>query len=143
MLNTEDILTNLIHQNMTEIPTILNTKTSKNNVKYGYRDEYHKIKQIIDNYIDKNEKHKRFLVLPGIRGVGKTTMLYQIYEYLFKQKNIPLNQILYLSCDDVNSIVECNLREIIDIYLKNFHNTTQCCQLNLGYDKVGMFYIFF
>lgn len=124
MIEKEDILSNLIKENLSEIPSTINKKTSKNNVKFEYREEYYQIKQIIDNYIDKEETHKRFLVLPGIRGVGKTTLLYQIYEYLFKEKNIPINQILYLTCDDIDDITECNLREIIELYLKNHHQIT-------------------
>ena len=86
MIEKEDILSNIINNNLTEIPATINIKTSKKNIKFEYRDEYYQIKQIIDNYIDEDESHKRFLVLPGIRGVGKSTLLYQIHEYLFKEK---------------------------------------------------------
>ena len=124
MIEKEDILSNIINNNLTEIPATINNKTSKKNIKFEYRDEYYQIKQIIDNYIDEDETHKRFLVLPGIRGVGKTTLLYQIHEYLFKQKNVPINQILYLTCDEIDEITECNIRQIIDLYLKNHHHVT-------------------
>ena len=62
-------------------------------------------------------------MLPGIRGVGKTTLLYQAYYYLLNEKHILPNQIIYLSCDDLNNIVDCNIREIVDIYLNNQFNT--------------------
>lgn len=124
MLNQEEIMSNIVTEYITEIPTIIHKKIYKNNIKYEHRNEYYEIREKIDKFIDKEETHKRFLVLPGIRGVGKTTILYQIYEYLFKEKNIPLNQILYLSCDDINNAVECNLRKLIELYLDNYHNTT-------------------
>ena len=54
-------------------------------------------------------------MLPGIRGVGKTTLLYQAYYYLLNEKHILPDQIIYLSCDDLNNIV--------DIYLNNQFNT--------------------
>lgn len=62
-------------------------------------------------------------MLPGIRGVGKTTLLYQAYYYLLNEKHILPDQIIYLSCDDLNNIVDCNIREIVDIYLNNQFNT--------------------
>ncbi|WP_400253977.1 AAA family ATPase [Methanobrevibacter smithii] len=46
----------------------------------------------------------------GIRGVGKTTLIYQAYYYLLNEKHILPDQIIYLSCDDLNNIVDCNIR---------------------------------
>ena len=70
-----------------------------------------------------NETINRYIVLPGLRCVGKTTILYQIYEYLEKTKNISPDRILYLSCEDLNWIVECNILETIEYYIKEFHNS--------------------
>lgn len=56
-------------------------------------------------------------------GVGKTTLLYQAYYYLLNEKHILPDQIIYLLCDDLNNIVDCNIREIVDIYLNNQFNT--------------------
>ena len=71
-----------------------------------------------------NETKNRYIVLPGLRCVGKTTILYQIYEYLEKTKNISPDRILYLSCEDLNRIVECNILETIEYYIKEFHNSS-------------------
>ncbi|KZX12294.1 AAA family ATPase [Methanobrevibacter oralis] len=69
-------------------------------------------------------KINRFIVLPGLRGVGKTTILYQLYDYLIKEHNILPNQILYLSCEDLNSLTDCNILQTINIYLKDHHDAT-------------------
>lgn len=63
------------------------------------------------------------MVLPGLRGIGKTTLILQVYEYLLKEKNILPNNILYISFDDLNSLAECNIRKMVEIYLKNVFNT--------------------
>jgi len=76
MLNKKELISKLITEYITEIPMIINKKTSKKDIKYEHRNEYDVIKRKIDNYIDKNEVHKRFIVLPGIRQVRKTTILY-------------------------------------------------------------------
>ena len=38
------------------------------------------------------------------------------------KKNIPLNNILYISCDELNNITQCSIRELVEIYLKNKFN---------------------
>lgn len=116
------ILSNYINENIYEIPTILNEKISQDNKKYQYRKEFHYLKVHINNFLN-NVEDERFLVLPGIRGVGKTTLLFQVYEYILKEKAIPFNQVLYVSCDDLNDLTECSIRELTEIYLKNYHNT--------------------
>lgn len=39
--------------------------------------------------------------MPGLRRVGKSTLLLQCYEYLLKQRDISPTDILYVSCDDI------------------------------------------
>jgi hypothetical protein len=43
----------------------------------------------------------RFLVMPGLRGVGKTTIMLQIYDYLLNGKGIENDRILYLNADEL------------------------------------------
>ena len=60
--------------------------TSKNN-KFNKRSDYDNIVSYVDNFLN-GENLNRFLVLPGLRDVGKTTILFQVYEYLLKNNNI-------------------------------------------------------
>ena len=59
------------------------------NLMYRYilnkRSDYDNVIIYIDNFL-KGENINRFLVLPGLRDVGKTTILFQVYEYLQKKK---------------------------------------------------------
>jgi len=116
------LILNFINENSSNMPRTLNDKLTKNDKKLNYRFEFDEIRECIDDFISGNELN-RFIVLPGIRGVGKTTLLYQTYYYLLNDKKILPEQIIYLSCDDLNNLVECNIREIIDIYLNNQFNT--------------------
>jgi predicted AAA+ superfamily ATPase len=116
------ILSNYLNENLREIPTTLTEMTSHNNIKYQYRIEFEYLKKNIDNFLDDIDD-ERFLVLPGIRGVGKTTLLYQVYDYLLNKRKVPYDQILYVSCDDLNDIAKCSIRELTEIYLKNLHDT--------------------
>ena len=62
--------------------------------------------------------------MPGLRGVGKTTILFQVYDYLINQKNINPEQILYFSCEELNKIDDCDIFETIKYYLNKFHNAS-------------------
>ena len=119
-----EISTNYINQQLTEVPlTLTRNLSSIKGIPFKKRDEFSVLKRRMDDYINK-ESSERFFVLPGLRGVGKTTLLLQCYEYLLKEKNISQSNLLYFSCDDLNATGESNLKEAIEIYLKNVHNTT-------------------
>ena len=116
------LVINFINENSSNMPHVLREKLIKNGEKLNYRFEFDEIRKSIDDFIG-GEELNRFIVLPGIRGVGKTTLLYQAYYYLLNDKHILPEQIIYLSCDDLNNLVDCNIRKIVEIYLKNQFNT--------------------
>jgi predicted AAA+ superfamily ATPase len=122
MYNNEEII-NFINNEITSVPINLNRKISKNNKKFGYKDEFYEIKGFVEDFLDGNDLN-RYIVLPGLRGVGKTTILYQIYDYLLKEKNINQNQIFYLSCEKLNYRFEFKILDVIESFIKFHHNST-------------------
>jgi len=123
MEDNDSLIVNYINGNVFELPLVLDDYISYNDTKFKYRLEFYSLKVHVDNFLE-DTPGERFLVLPGIRGVGKSTLLFQIYEYLLKEKKVPLNQILYVSCDDVNDFTDCHIRQIIEIFLRNYHDTS-------------------
>lgn len=88
------------------------------------RIHFDEIKQEIDGFCEsENEYYSRFLVMPGLRGVGKTTILYQLYQYLTKEKNIAKKNILYLDVSDLKSTYDVGIKEVFDTYLEDVHQT--------------------
>ena len=124
MFDKKKVISDFIRKEISNIPVTVNKHLTQkdNNDKLYCRSEFGVIKGYIDDFL-KGDLKNRYVVLPGLRGVGKTTLLFQLYDYLLKEKNIPANQILYFSCEDLNEIVECSVRELTDIFLENFHNT--------------------
>ena len=118
-----DIVSNFIRGQINNLPKKLGRKIASNKNKFNYRSEFYLIKKFIDAFLNDDDTYHRFFVLPGIRGVGKTTILFQIYDYLLKEKNIASNQILYISCEDLNNLVQCSVREMLDIFLNSQHDT--------------------
>lgn len=59
--------------------------------------------------------------MPGLRGVGKTTLLYQFYEYMVTEKNIKYHQILYLNLDRLKDKGKIDLLSCFDIFIKDIN----------------------
>ena len=102
---------------------VLNRKLSYNDVEFNSKSEFNKIKLMIDSFLS-GDSEERYFVLPGIRGVGKTTILFQCYEYLLKEKNFNSNDLLYISCETTNFTGQSDIKKIIEIYVDKIHNTT-------------------
>ncbi|MDR0912818.1 MAG: AAA family ATPase [Methanobrevibacter sp.] len=94
----------------------------KNNPNIRYRNTYYKIKKHIDDFLG-GYVENRFITLAGLRGVGKTTLLLQIYNYLINEKNISKKRILYLSVDDVINFLDSNIYEVVNYFIEEFHET--------------------
>lgn len=82
------------------------------------------LKRHIDNFIEgEGEYYNRCIMMSGLRGVGKTTILYQLYDYLIKERNILDRDIFYLDLHDLKSVYDVGIKEVFDLYLENFHQT--------------------
>ncbi len=123
MISHKDNIIQFINAEITQMPLTLNSQLTKNGNKINTRDEVDKFKKYIDEFLEGYE-FNRYNILPGIRGVGKTTILYQLYDYLLNEKKIPQNQILYTSFEDLNNLVKCNIRELTETFLETTHETT-------------------
>lgn len=75
------------------------------------RNCYVKLQQHLNNYLA-GDTEIRWIAIPGFRGVGKTTLLSQLYSNL----NRPGIAKLYLSVDELVHIVGSNLSEMLPVY---------------------------
>lgn len=92
-----------IRNQILTMPMKVNHELTYKNRKFNKRSDYDNIIKYVDKFIE-GENLNRFLVLPGLRDVGKTTILYQVYEYLLIEKNITPQNILYFSCDRLKEL---------------------------------------
>ena len=124
-MNQEDKNTlNIFIQNqINNMPMILNDELSYKNEQFNHRTDFYIIKEHIEDFLN-GENINRYIVLPGLRGVGKTTMLYQIYDYLLKEKQISPNQILYFSCETLNKVTKCDIFETINHFITEIHQNS-------------------
>jgi predicted AAA+ superfamily ATPase len=92
-----------------------------------YRRAYLRIKKYVDDFLMGEQLGnitKRLVVLPGLRGVGKTTIVFQIYDYLKNHKNIEQDRILYFSTDELKAYLGKRILDVIDTFIHEVHKTT-------------------
>jgi predicted AAA+ superfamily ATPase len=73
------------------------------------------IQKYIRDFLLKKTGVRRWIILPGLRGVGKTTLLAQSYLWLTSQAGDNVNMI-YVSMDEVVEKVGSDLSELLDEY---------------------------
>ncbi|MEK7571159.1 MAG: AAA family ATPase [Patescibacteria group bacterium] len=81
------------------------------NKKHPTRNCFIKLQKYVDDFLEGNAA-ARWLILSGFRGVGKTTLLSQLY---FGNANPEINR-LYLSVDQVTQMLGVTLEEILLAY---------------------------
>jgi len=112
-----------IYARLGEAPAISKDYIEKDGVPYNYRTAFYGIKKYIDDFIVGDDEN-RFLVMPGLRGVGKTTIMLQIYDYLLNGKGIENDRILYLNADELKLFLEAGIKDIIPVYVEEIHKTS-------------------
>lgn len=90
------------------------TRYSNTKTEYAYRPIYFRLKGRVKQFLD--DEYSNNIVMPGLRGVGKTVLLFQIYNE-FKE-NFDEAQLLYLTCDTLTGPVNSSLEETLDVYEK-------------------------
>lgn len=113
-IETQSYITNLLKIN----PKIVENNLNYNDKKFNKKKEYYQLKEHIDTFLEK-ESDDRFFIMPGLRGVGKTTIIYQLFSYLLNEKQIPKNRILYLNLENLKDVPNFNIKEYIDVFLKD------------------------
>jgi predicted AAA+ superfamily ATPase len=89
---------------------------------YAYKDNkpllkrwvWFRIQKHIRKFLDGGEN--RLILLPGIRGVGKTTLLSQLYLFLTEKLRISREKVLFISIDEISMLLNSSIYEIIKIY---------------------------
>ena len=118
-----DIFTRYIFAKLAEAPTLARTYTEIGGKRLKYRRAYYRIKKYVDDFFDGNVEN-RLIVLPGLRGVGKTTILFQIYNYLRGQKSVDQDRILYFSTDELKTYLGGRITDVINVFIQEVHRTS-------------------
>lgn len=118
MNDREDYLKYVVKQ-INTAPFIANNFLNRNGDKLNFREAHKDLKRHVDDFLEGHDEN-RFIIMPGLRGIGKSTLLLQIYEYL-RQKGIEQDRILYLSIDQLNLLVGGNMMDAVSVFIEDVH----------------------
>ena len=119
MTSREDYLKYIIKQIQTT-PYVVNSFLQAQNIQFKPRNSFNELKKYVDDFF-KGYNENRFITMPGLRGVGKSTLIFQLYDYLIK-KGIGEDRILYVSIDQLNSLPNANLNDLINVFVEEIHH---------------------
>ena len=110
----EEILKYLQNQ-FVQAPFRLRTYTQdEQGKKYPQRDIYPKIDKYLKDFLHNPEAHDRWIIIPGLRGVGKTTILAQLF--LNHYQEVGQQRMLYISLDEVVNVLGSSLKDVLAAY---------------------------
>lgn len=102
-----------VQNQLSRAPSLLKSYTQDElGHRYLARNIFVRIKSIVDDFI-KGQKEIRMVAMPGLRGVGKTTILAQLFLELFPKYH---DRLFYISTDQITNILGTNLETILEEY---------------------------
>jgi len=92
---------------------LLTLTQDRNGKAYPQRYLFSKLQEYVNEFVH-NHSENRWIIVPGLRGVGKTTMLAQIIADMQKShKNIDL---LFVSMDEAVELLKVGLKDVLGAY---------------------------
>jgi predicted AAA+ superfamily ATPase len=82
---------------------------------YPKRNIYIRTKKYVDVFMENGYREKRWVIIPGLRGTGKTTILAQTYYELANIYGDDIN-LLYFSLDEVTETIGSDLNAVLREY---------------------------
>ena len=82
--------------------------------KYPQRNIYIKVDKYLKDFLYKPEAQDRWIIIPGLRGVGKTTILAQLF--LNHYQEVGQQRMLYISLDEVVNVLGLSLKDVLSAY---------------------------
>ena len=84
--------------------------------KYPQRNIYIKVDKYLRDFLYNPAARDRWIIIPGLRGVGKTTILAQLF--LNHYQEVGQQRMLYISLDEVVNVLGSSLKDILSAYEK-------------------------
>jgi predicted AAA+ superfamily ATPase len=122
-----------ISANLSETPTLARERTSLRGVPLNYRRAYSRFVSRAEQFRTKYSirfgdedysQETKILLMPGLRGVGKTTVLFQLYQYLINEMRWPRERVLYFSADESTDYLGAQIYDIISVFTEDVLHTS-------------------
>lgn len=127
-MTSEEDITKYIYSNLRETHILAQNCIAPQGNTLPRRSPYANIEKYVRKFLSadgsNSEPLERWLVLPGLRGTGKTTIVFQIYDYLINYTNVNKEDVLYLPANEVKNYLGTGIREVILQFIRDIHRTT-------------------
>ncbi|OQX51033.1 hypothetical protein B5M47_02315 [candidate division CPR3 bacterium 4484_211] len=109
------LINQYLQNQLSRSPALLKTYAQdEQGNKYLARNMFIRVEKLIKDFID-GQKEVRIVSIPGLRGVGKTTLLAQLFLKLFPHHS---ENMLYISADQVVNEFRSDLYSVFEEYQK-------------------------
>jgi len=110
-----------LQSELSHMVEIAEKMTKKDGISFNYRSLYFRLKKMINNFLKGSEE--RLVIMPGLRGVGKTTLLFQLYNYLTKEKRIAPERVLILFADELKKYFGIGISDAVRVFTEDILKT--------------------
>lgn len=110
-----DEILKYVQNQLVQAPFRLKTYTQdEQGKKYPHRNLYVEVDKFFQDFLHKPGIQDRWIIIPGLRGVGKTTILAQLF--LNHHLEVADRRMLYVSLDEVVNVLGSSLRDVLSAY---------------------------
>jgi len=111
----ENLISEFVHNQLSRAPILLQNyiKDEQGN-SYLTRSIFIRVEKYLNEFLNRGQEI-RLIAIPGLRGVGKTTLLAQLYMKLLKNDAANL---FFISVDQIVNILDSNLSAVLEEYEK-------------------------
>ena len=118
-MQNKNILFNFVQKSIDDGPFLANNNICFENIRLRNRNQFDKIKKQIDKFLN-GTANNRFVYLSGIRGIGKTTLMFQLFNYLI-DAGVNKDRILYFSADNLKQLLNHDIGDVIEAYVNDYY----------------------
>ncbi len=98
-------------------PQQLENKITFRGKRLPFRTPYASVYNHLKGYLS-GKRVKNVILLPGLRGTGKTTMLFQAYDYIVNRWGVSPTRVLYASMDEAFGYYEIDVLKLGRAFLR-------------------------
>ncbi len=115
-----DKLSEYVLEKLRVMPEYAKMYTKDKDVDLPKRRFYFSLEKKCRAFINGDET-SRVIIIPGLRGTGKTTAILQLYRFLTEKMGVSQNNVLYLPGDEVVEILGVKLNDVLATYFNTIH----------------------
>lgn len=111
----EDRVYSYLNNRMTLLPDMAKSYASDRATKLPKPElgAFWRVSERVRRFLESEGERNRIIIMPGLRGVGKTTTLFQLYEKF--RGMFGKDRILYIDCNDLKAN-EIGLNDLLSVY---------------------------